>query len=71
MTQVIIDFVGGTAEDAARATVARHGGAVRRRMRSDDPARVRLLVTIDDDAGLAREPSVERLERDEPNFGVR
>lgn len=69
MIELIVDFRPGTTEDDARAVVSRCGGSTRRRMRSDDPALVRLLVKVED-ASIARDPAVARVEKNEPNYGV-
>jgi len=71
MTQLIVDFRVGTSEDHARAAITRNGGMVKRKMRSDDPTRIRLLATFESEANVAKigkEISVERTEVDGENF---
>lgn len=47
--ELIVEFHRGVTEDAARAAIAQVGATVRRKMRTDSPADVTLLVYVPTD----------------------
>ena len=75
--ELIVKFVAGVDEDAARGVVEGAGGKVRRRMRTDGPEEVMLLVRIEDGQLAALESEmnahaqVEMTERNQGGFGIR
>jgi hypothetical protein len=75
--ELIVTFRRGVSEDIARAAVKGAGGSVRRRMRTDYPNEVQLLVraqpgTLKDlDAKVKALPSVVSTEINQGGFGVR
>lgn len=72
--ELIVEFRTGITEDEARRVVERAGATVRRRMRSDDPALIRLLAQLSDPAAgprIAAAAEVARTEDNGPAYGVR
>lgn len=75
--ELMVTFKRGVSEDIARAAIRGAGAAVRRRMRTDFPNEVMLLVKIDPakmgelEARLKALPSVSSTELNQGGFGVR
>jgi hypothetical protein len=75
--ELIVTFRRGVSEDIARAAVKGAGGTVRRRMRTDYPNEVQLLVRAQPGGLSALEtkmkslPSVVTTEVNQGGFGVR
>ncbi len=75
--ELIVTFKRGISEDIARAAVKGAGGSVRRRMRSDNPSDLLLLVkvehgTLEDlDKKMKAYPTVLTTEVNQGGFGVR
>lgn len=74
--ELIVGFVKGVDEDAARAAVEAAGGKVRRRMRTDGPDEVMLLVKAPEgldalEAAMKSNSDVASTERNQGGFGVR
>lgn len=75
--ELIVTFRRGVSEDIARAAVKGAGGTVRRRMRTDYPNEVQLLVRAQPGALAELEtrmkalPSVVSTEVNQGGFGVR
>lgn len=75
--ELIVTFKRGMSEDIARAAVKGAGATVRRRMRTDFPSEVMLLVKVDaskvaeTEAKLKSLPSVVATEPNKGGFGVR
>lgn len=75
--ELMVRFKTGVTEDIARAAVKRAGATVRRRMRTDFPAEVLLLVRVpagtmtETEAKLKGYPVVVSTEVNEDGFGTR
>ena len=75
--ELIVTFKRGISEDIARAAVKGAGGSVRRRMRSDNPADLMLLVKVESgsleevDKKMKAYPSVLTTEVNQGGFGVK
>lgn len=73
--QLMVEFVAGVDEDTARAAVEAAGGKVRRRMRTDGPGEVMLLVKAPGgldalEAAMKAHPKVARTERDQDGYSI-
>ena len=75
--ELMVMFRAGVTEDAARAVVAAAGATVRRRMRTDGPDEVLLLVKVPTgqlsavESGLGSHPDVLSTERNHGGFSIR
>ncbi len=72
--ELIVDFRPGVSEDRAREVIEAAGGAVRRRMRNDDPSLVRMLARVpsgDVSTEIAAAPEVARTEHNREDYGIR
>jgi hypothetical protein len=74
--EIIVKFKHGISEAVARAAVSGAGATVRRRMRTDTPNEVMLLVKVDGEVGaveakLKKYPSVLSTEINSGDYGVR
>jgi hypothetical protein len=75
--ELIVRFKNGISEDVARAAVTRVGGTVRRRMRTDFPKEVMLLVRVgggkleEADQKLKAMPSVLSTEVNQGDFSAK
>ena len=76
LSELIVEFHRGVSEDEARAVVLNVGGSIRRRMRSDSPAEVTLLVRVPEgelseiEAKLSRSRDVARTEKNVGGFFI-
>lgn len=74
--ELIVKFKSGVSEDAARTRVEGAGATVRRRMRTDGPDEVMLLVRVPADqlgeveARMQAADDVERIERNQGGFSI-
>lgn len=73
--ELIVAFTAGVDEDTARAAVEAAGGKVRRRMRTDGPDEVMLLVKAPEgldalEAAMQGHPKVARTERNQGGFTI-
>ena len=75
--EFIVKFKLGVSEDIARAAIKGAGATVRRRMRTDFPNEVMLLVRVDSgsatdmEAKIKSYPSVVSTEVNQDDYGVR
>lgn len=75
--EIIVYFVAGTSEEAAKKVIAECGGTVRRRMRADTPEQVILLTKIPSDGRAAFQSvldghgAVRATEDNAGGFGIR
>lgn len=75
-SELIVEFHRGVSEDAARQAISAAGGTVRRKMRTDSPAEVTLLVYAPEgelaefEAKLRASGDVLRTERNAGGFHI-
>jgi hypothetical protein len=75
--ELMVTFRPGVSEDAARSVAAAAGATVRRRMRTDGPEEVLLLVKVPTgqlsavESGLGSHPDVVAVERNHGGFSIR